>query len=95
MAIFGLLAGTPLMWQVPQVSGRWTPSWQRAQMDILFCEVLEMAGRVPGWLMLAWHVRHWYPACRKPLWLTRMLPTTMSFSICELGWHWVQLASPT
>src|SRR5664279_219248 len=43
IAILGLFAGTPLMWHVLQVSGSFTPSWQRAQIDILFCDVRETA----------------------------------------------------
>ena len=55
----GRVAGTPLMWQVLHVSGSCLPSWQRAQIDILFCETRATSSRVPGCEMLAWQVRHW------------------------------------
>ena len=58
MATLGAVAGTPLMWQVLHVSGSCLPSWQRAQIDILFWEVRAMSGCVPGCEMLAWQVRH-------------------------------------
>ena len=44
----GRLAGTPLTWQVLHVSGSCTPSWQRAQIDILFCDERDTASSVPG-----------------------------------------------
>ena len=87
--------GAPPTWQMLQSSGSCTPSWQRAQMGILFWDTRATSSCVPGWLMLAWQVTHWYPASRRPVWLTRMLLKTWSRSSCDLGWHCTQLLVPT
>ena len=65
--------GAPPTWQTLQSSGSCSPSWQRAQIGILFWDTRATSSCVPGWLMLAWQVMHWYPASRSPVWLTRML----------------------
>ena len=77
--------GTPPTWQTLQSSGSCLPSWQRAQIDILFWDTardLELRARmrdvgVAGEALVA--------GLAQALWLTRMLSTTWSRSICDLG----------